>query len=53
MPKHNTTTVTFDTTTESLSNNLLDQIMAEAKLTPTQEGYTDGHHLASTGIPAA
>ncbi|WP_085692337.1 MULTISPECIES: type VI secretion system contractile sheath large subunit [unclassified Pseudomonas] len=49
MPKQNSTTVAVETTTETLSNaTLLDQIMAETKLVPTQEGY----QVARQGVSA-
>lgn len=49
MPKQNSTTVAVETTTEPLSNaTLLDQIMAETKLAPTQEGY----QVARQGVSA-
>lgn len=49
MPKQNSTTVAIETTTETLSNaTLLDQIMAETKLVPTQEGY----QVARQGVSA-
>lgn len=49
MPKQNSTTVAIDTTAEMLSNaTLLDQIMAETKLVPAQEGY----QVARQGVSA-
>ena len=49
MPKQNSTTVAVEATTEPLSNaTLLDQIMAETKLAPTQEGY----QVARQGVSA-
>lgn len=49
MPKPNTTTVTTDATIDTLGNGtLLDQIMAETKLVPTQEGY----QVARQGVSA-
>ncbi|MFJ4112009.1 type VI secretion system contractile sheath large subunit [Pseudomonas sp. NPDC089758] len=49
MPKQNNTTVAVETTTETLSNaTLLDQIMAETKLVPSQEGY----QVARQGVSA-
>ncbi|PRN01949.1 type VI secretion protein [Pseudomonas sp. LLC-1] len=49
MPKPNTTTVTTDATLDTLGNGtLLDQIMAETKLVPTQEGY----QVARQGVSA-
>ena len=49
MPKQNSTSVTVETTTETLSNaTLLDQIMAETRLVPTQEGY----QVARQGVSA-
>jgi len=49
MPKQNSTTVAVETMTETLSNaTLLDQIMAETKLVPTQEGY----QVARQGVSA-
>ncbi len=40
MPKPSNTTTTTDATTDTLgSATLLDQIMAETKLVPAQEGY--------------
>jgi len=49
MPKQNNTTVTVESTTEILSNApLLDQIMAETRLVPTQEGY----QVARQGVSA-
>lgn len=40
MPKPSSTTITTDATTDTLgSASLLDQIMAETKLVPAQEGY--------------
>ncbi|SMF47566.1 type VI secretion protein, EvpB/VC_A0108 family [Pseudomonas sp. LAIL14HWK12:I11] len=49
MPKQNSTTVAVETVTETLSNaTLLDQIMAETKLVPTQEGY----QVARQGVSA-
>ncbi|MGA9662291.1 MAG: type VI secretion system contractile sheath large subunit, partial [Pseudomonas alloputida] len=48
MPKPSTT-VTVETQAETLSNaTLLDQIMAETKLVPTQEGY----QVARQGVSA-
>ncbi|AVF56055.1 type VI secretion system contractile sheath large subunit [Pseudomonas fulva] len=49
MPKSNTTTLTAELTTDTLSNaTLLDQIMAETKLVPAQEGY----QVARQGVSA-
>ena len=49
MPKPSGTTQTVETTSETLSNaTLLDQIMAETKLAPAQEGY----QVAPQGVSA-
>ena len=49
MPKHNSTTVAVDTPAETLSpTTLLDQIMAQTKLVPAQEGY----QVARQGVSA-
>ncbi|UXH38263.1 type VI secretion system contractile sheath large subunit [Pseudomonas promysalinigenes] len=49
MPKQNNSTVTAEITTATLSNaTLLDQIMAETKLVPSQEGY----QVARQGVSA-
>lgn len=49
MPKPSSTTITTDATTDTLgSASLLDQIMAETKLVPAQEGY----QVARQGVSA-
>ncbi len=49
MPKPSSTTQAVETTSEALSNaTLLDQIMAETKLVPAQEGY----QVARQGVSA-
>ena len=49
MPKPTNTTVTVETTGETLNNaTLLDQIMAQTKLLPAQEGY----QVARQGVSA-
>ncbi|MFJ3149980.1 type VI secretion system contractile sheath large subunit [Pseudomonas putida] len=49
MPKPSSTAITTDATAETLSNaTLLDQIMAETKLVPAQEGY----QIARQGVSA-
>ncbi|MEN5035429.1 type VI secretion system contractile sheath large subunit [Pseudomonas sp. TWI929] len=49
MPKPSSTTATVDATSETLNNaTLLDQIMAETKLVPAQEGY----QVARQGVSA-
>lgn len=49
MPKPTSTTVAVETTSETLSNaTLLDQIMAQTKLVPAQEGY----QIARQGVSA-
>lgn len=49
MPKQNSTTVAVDTPAETLSpTTLLDQIMAQTKLVPAQEGY----QVARQGVSA-
>jgi type VI secretion system protein ImpC len=51
MPKQNNTTVAVDTTVGALSNaTLLDQIMAETRLVPAQEGYQVARHGVSAFI---
>ena len=49
MPKPSSTAITTDATADTLSNaTLLDQIMAETKLVPAQEGY----QIARQGVSA-
>lgn len=49
MPKPSSTAITTDATADTLSNaTLLDQIMAETKLVPAQEGY----QVARQGVSA-